>query len=169
MNRKTWSEEKAAITDVFRKWGVSQWELSCEFWGQKADNYLQTKQQRTVYIKFGHPDGQLIQLKMDDKSRAIDNAQQMRLGLEEMYGIWRRGLENMVRTAYMQLAAPEAFRDPYEVLGVRADTPIDDIEAMYLVKAKRVHPDAPGGGDEAAMKELNLAIERIRSDKAQSA
>ena len=103
---------------------------------------------------------------MDDEQRALDNMQQLRLGLTEMYGIWRRGLENMVRTAYMQLAAPEAFRDPYEVLGVRADTPLEDIEAMYTIKAKRAHPDA--GGSDAAMTELNLAIERIRSDRREA-
>jgi len=163
-SRKTWSQERDLLADVFRKWGVSQWEVTCEFWGQKAVNWSQTKPQRAVYIKFAHPDGQVIQLKMDTESRALDNIQQMRLGLAEMYGIWRRGLENMVRTAYMQLSAPEAFRDPYEVLGVRSDTNIADIESMYLIKAKRAHPDM--GGSDEQMKELNLAIERIRSELA---
>jgi hypothetical protein len=167
-SKKTWAEEHLALADVFRRWGVQQWEVSCAFWGQKASNYTQTPQQRAVFIKFAHPDGQTIQLRMDSESRAIDNLQQMRLGLNEMYGIWRRGLENMVRTAYMQLSAPEVFRDPYEVLGVRPDTDVEDIEAMYRIKAKRSHPDIEGGSD-AAMKGLNEAIERIRADRGDPA
>lgn len=164
MNRKTWSQEHQELADIFRKWGVSQWDIRCEFWGQKSANFMQTKEQRTVYLKFAHPDGQVIQIKMDSEQRAIDNLQQMRLGMHEMYGIWRRGLENMVRTAYMQLAAPDFARDPYEVLGVRPDEDIEFIEAAYKIKSKRAHPDA--GGSEAAMKELNASIERIRSERS---
>ncbi len=128
---------------------------------------MQTKEQRSVYLKFAHPDGHTIQLKMDTAQRAIDNIQQLRLGLEEMRMIYQRGLENMVRTAYMQLAAPEMQRDPYEVLGVRPDTAIEDIEALYTIKAKRAHPDV--GGSEDAMKELNSAIERIRDERKEAA
>jgi len=166
-NRYTWAEEREQIARIFNLWGVKQWEIQCEFWGQKADNWAQTKAQRAVYVKFGHPAGQMIQLKMDTEQRAIDNMQQLRLGLNEMRNIYRRGLENMVRTAYMQLDAPQMYRDPYEVLGVRSDAPMEDIEAMYVIKAKRAHPDA--GGSDEAMKELNLAIERVRTEKRESA
>lgn len=165
--RKTWGQEREELTRIFDLWGVRQWEIDCEYWGQKSANYLQTKQQRSVYVKFAHPSGQMIQLKMDSESRAIDNLQQLRLGLNEMRNIYRRGLESMVRTAYMQLNAPEIVRDPYEVLGVRPDEDIEFIEAAYKIKAKRAHPDM--GGSEEAMKNLNDAIERIRAAKAMSA
>lgn len=163
-SRKTWAQEHTELADIFRKWGVHQWEVTCQFWGQKAANWSQTLDERTVYLRFAHPDGQEIQVKMDNETRAIDNIQQLRLGIHEMYGIWRRGLENMVRTAYMQLASPAVTRDPYEVLGVRPDEDIDFIEAAYKIKAKRAHPDA--GGSTEAMAELNAAIERIREDRA---
>lgn len=55
-------------------------------------------------------------------------------------------------------------RDPYEVLGVRSDTDMEDIELIYKAKAKRAHPDA--GGSVEAMKELNKAIDKIRKEKA---
>lgn len=163
-NRYSWSKEHSEIGKIFGLWGVSQWEIHCEFWGQKSENFSQTKQQCAVYVKFAHPEGQTIQMKMDSEARAIDNIQQLRLGLHEMRNIYRRGLENMVRTAYMQLAAPAFQRDPYEVLGVRPDETLEFIEDVYKLKAKRAHPDA--GGSDEAMKELNTAIETIRTQRA---
>lgn len=67
------------------------------------------------------------------------------------------------RAAYLQLPAPPKTRDPYEVLGARPDTALEDIEAMFRIKAKRLHPDVGGSGDE--MKELNEAWERIKAER----
>ncbi len=163
-NRYSWAQERDEIAKIFDLWGVRQWEVHCAFFGQKSENSYQTKQQRAVYVKFAHPEGQTVQMKMDSQPRAIDNIQQLRLGLHEMRNIYRRGLENMVRTAYMQLAAPAFQRDPYEVLGVRPDETLDFIEDVYKLKAKRAHPDA--GGSDDLMKELNAAMETIRTQRA---
>lgn len=38
--------------------------------------------------------------------------------------------------------------DPYEVLGVKADSTNEEIKAAYLQLAKRLHPDAGGGADD---------------------
>ncbi len=72
----------------------------------------------------------------------------------------KRGIADTLAKAYLQLAAPAQKRDPYEVLGVRPDTPLDDIKAMYLVKAKRLHSDV--GGEDDAMKEVNEAWAEIQ-------
>lgn len=72
----------------------------------------------------------------------------------------KRGIADTIRKAYLQLEAPATERDPYEVLGVRPDTPVDDIKAMYRQKAKRLHPDK-GGQQSDEMKELNAAWEQI--------
>ena len=53
---------------------------------------------------------------------------------------------------------------PYEIIGARPDAAIEDIEALYRSKAKRVHPDA--GGTTEGMAELNEAMARIRSERA---
>lgn len=74
-----------------------------------------------------------------------------------------RGIADTMQNAYLQLAAPDTGRDPYEVLGVRPDTELADIEAIYRSKAKRMHSDV--GGDDAAMKELNDALERIKVER----
>lgn len=76
----------------------------------------------------------------------------------------KRGIADVMRQAYGQLSAPTLQRDPYEVLGVRSDTELEDIEAMYKRRAMRLHPDT-GGADDTAMKELNGAIERIREER----
>jgi len=54
--------------------------------------------------------------------------------------------------------------DPYEVLGIRPDAPLDVAEAAYRARAKKAHPDAGGRDDE--MRELNAAIESIRAKRA---
>lgn len=75
-----------------------------------------------------------------------------------------RGLEEAVKAAYnaMQIAAPKTQRDPWEVLGLRPGASVDEIEAMYRVKAKSVHPDS--GGSTEAMAELNEARERAKQE-----
>lgn len=75
-----------------------------------------------------------------------------------------RGLGEFMREAYLALEGPTGpvIRDPYEVLGIRPDAPLEVAEASYRALAKVAHPDA--GGSEAKMAELNAAIERVRSE-----
>lgn len=72
-----------------------------------------------------------------------------------------RGLTEAIREAYLQLPAPPKERDPWEVLGVRPDSPVAVVEAAYRALAKEAHPDT--GGDNARMKELNEALERVKA------
>ena len=76
-----------------------------------------------------------------------------------------RGIGELMREMYLMLPAPAKERDPYEILGARSDAALEDIEDLYRAKARRLHPDAPGGGDPAAMTALNAAIERIRAER----
>lgn len=85
------------------------------------------------------------------------------LALDSMRLNERRGIGDVLREAYAQLPAAPRALDPYEVLGVRSDTPLEDIEAVYRSKARRAHPDA--GGSDAQMKELNEAIKKIRDQR----
>ena len=54
-------------------------------------------------------------------------------------------------------------RDPYFVLGVPPSTPEDQVRARFKELALVTHPDQ--GGDEAAMRRLIAAYDRIRSGK----
>ena len=92
-----------------------------------------------------------------------DNLRALYLTVEDIRLAYKRGLGDILTNTVsqmLQLWAAAQHRDPYEFLGVRADTPLEDIEAMYKIKAKRAHPDA--GGSNEQMRELNDAIERIR-------
>lgn len=71
-----------------------------------------------------------------------------------------RGLTAAIREAYGLIEAPKT-RDPWEILGLRPDASIEDVEIMYKAKANRLHPDK--GGTNAAFVELNQAYERIKA------
>ncbi len=50
--------------------------------------------------------------------------------------------------------------DAYAILGLKPNSPFDEVEKRYRVLANLFHPDRPGGYEEA-MKLLNRAYERI--------
>jgi hypothetical protein len=76
----------------------------------------------------------------------------------------RRGISDVIASAYLQLAAPGEQLDPYEVLDIRPGAPLEVVEAAYKAKMRIAHPDSGGSIDEA--KRLNTAIERIRKEAA---
>lgn len=88
--------------------------------------------------------------------------------LEDLRKAFNKGLGDlMANTVSQMLALPGAqYIDPYELLGVRPDADMEDVEALYKIKAKRAHPDK--GGSVEQMAQLNAAIERIRQDRAEA-
>lgn len=72
-----------------------------------------------------------------------------------------RGMAETMRQAFAQLPAPAVEVDPYEVLGVLRGSDLEDIEAVWKSKARRLHPDT-SSQDGEAMKALNVAMDRIR-------
>lgn len=52
-------------------------------------------------------------------------------------------------------------RDRYEALGVPSDANQTEIRAAYRRKAKELHPDATGGGDGAAFREVQAAYDTL--------
>ncbi len=86
--------------------------------------------------------------------------------LDDMRRAFNKGLGDLLmHTVSQMLALPGAqYIDPYELLGIRPDTPLQDAEDMFKIKARRAHPDK--GGTQEQMTALNAAIERIRADKA---
>ena len=79
-----------------------------------------------------------------------------------------RGIGDTMREAYLQLQAPAKARDPWEVLGVHPASSWEDIQDVYRMKAKRVHPDTGGeDADPRRFAELTDAFERIRAERNQ--
>lgn len=75
----------------------------------------------------------------------------------------KRGISDTIRKAYLQLEAPPSERDPYEILGVRPDAPIEVIKAAHRALAKQLHSDV--GGRDSDMKEANNALEVIEEER----
>lgn len=97
---------------------------------------------------------------VDRFERPVDNLWALAVGLDDVRLNELRGLDDVARQVYRMLPAPERVRDPYEVLGVRPDAPVEVIDAAYRARAKQLHPDA--GGSTEAMAELNQAYEAVK-------
>lgn len=108
--------------------------------------------------------GRPVEFRCGSQRTYSENLRCCFLALDSMRLNERRGIGEVMQTAYAMLSAPKAERDPYEVLGVRSNLDLEDIEAVWRSKVKRAHPDAGGTAEAAA--ELNGAIERIRKERA---
>jgi len=107
--------------------------------------------------------GKPVEVRCSSQDSYRDNLRCVFYAVQAMRMNEKRGIADTMANFYLQLAAPSATRDPYEVLGVRPDTTIAVAEAAYKTLAKTSHSDV--GGDDATMKELNDAIERIRGER----
>ena len=97
---------------------------------------------------------------MGAQARAVDNLRVLYLAVEAMRLNERRGISDVIESAYLQLAAPADVVEPYELLEIRPDTSLEIAEAAYKAKVRKIHPDKRGSVEE--MTQLNNAIEAIR-------
>lgn len=150
-SRFTFLETKSSIEKEFRLWKVTEFRVVREDKGAVVEWY-----------PFGS--NSLRVMRSADQDTSANNLRKLYLILKALRLNEARGFAEYMREFYLQLPAGAGDRNPYEVLGVLASESLDDIEAMYRAKAKRLHPDA-GGADLDAMKQLNAAIDRIRTEK----
>lgn len=158
---KTWYETKSELETTFDKWGVRDFQVVGAPSGNRHSWNL-TDAQRTVTVRFLHRSGNEVVLTMRAQPRPEDNLRVLYLGIESLRLNEARGISDVVREALLQLPAPPTVRDPFEVLGVRPDAPAEVIEASYRALSKQRHPDH--GGSDVAMRELNDAYERVRTE-----
>jgi hypothetical protein len=96
----------------------------------------------------------------DRWDRAQDDIYAIAMTIEALRGIERWGSGSMVEqafTGFVALPPPRSVStDPWELLGIRPGATEAEIDAAYREKAKKAHPDAPGGSVEA-MQALNEA------------
>ncbi len=142
---KGWLETKQELAKTFKKWGVDEWSTT-------PSNQVEVT---LLYILRG----QEIRLVMGRQARASDNLRVLWLGVEAMRKNEMRGIDDVIKSAYLQLGSP-ITKDPWEILGIRSDSSIQFAESVYKIRAKDVHPDMSGSAE--AMKELNWAIEELR-------
>jgi hypothetical protein len=98
---------------------------------------------------------------------AVDRYQKIEENLQAIHHVieaertkLRHGGLNLVRAAFRGYAAlpppSRAKRSPWDVLGVPRGASQEEIDSAYREQAKKAHPDADGGSQEA-MQELNEA------------
>ena|SRR5215471_12381699 len=141
-----------------RKWGITQWETNYPS-GARSEAWLQKEEDRTVKLTYTK-NGKTVTLVMGKQNRAVDNLRVLYLAIEAMRLNERRGISDVIESAYLQLAAPPQAIDPYELLEIRPGASLEVAEAAYKAKVRSLHPDT--GGSHEQMKLLNQAIEEIR-------
>ena len=168
--KKTWAQTRDMLAETFEKWGVADWNIIPPDGlkpSQYTNGFYYNPSQRAVTVRWTtRQEKREIRLSMSEQTRPVDNLRVLALATEAMRMNEVRGIGRTIQDAYMQLAAPLAARDPYEVLQVRPDAAMEVIEAVYKSLAKKAHPDM--GGSTAQMTELNDAIERIRQERGAS-
>jgi hypothetical protein len=156
--KKTWHQTMQELEDQMRLWGITQWETNYPK-GARADARSQNEEDRTVKLTY-YKNGKPVMLVMGKQNRAVDNLRVLYLAVEAMRLNERRGISDVLESAYLQLAAPTQAIDPYEMLEIRPDASLEVAEAVYKAKVRNLHPDR--GGSTEHMKALNRAIEEIR-------
>ncbi len=156
--KKTWRETYIDLSDTMDKWGVISWKVT-EPKGAKKEVSHQSDVERKVTLTYILR-GRTINLTMGKQDRAVDNLRVLFLAVEAMRLNERRGISDVIESAYLQLATPTQAIDPYELLEIRPDASLEVAEAVYKAKVRNLHPDR--GGSTEHMKALNQAIDEIR-------
>jgi hypothetical protein len=156
---KTWSETINELDDQLQLWGVTQWEVNYPS-GARSTAWEQSEAARTVVLTYVK-NGRSVTLTMREQFRAVDNLRVLYLAIEAMRLNERRGITDVIKTAYLQLDGPAQSTDPHELLEIRPDASVEVAEAAYKAKMRYVHPDAGGSQERAA--QLNRAIQEIRT------
>jgi hypothetical protein len=99
----------------------------------------------------------------DRWDKVQDNIYAIAMTIEALRGIERWGSGSMVEQAFTGFVALPAPEQPHQVLGVRPNASVEEIDAAYREKAKATHPDK--GGSDAAMARLNWARDTIKRGK----
>lgn len=156
--KKTWHQTQQELADCFELWGVKQWETTYPR-GARLEGFSQSEQDRTVTLTYTKK-GKTVNLTMGRQARAIDNLRVLFLAVDDMRMNEKRGISDLIESAYLQLNAPQEEMNPYDVLGLPRGTAKAVCEAQYKELAKQAHPDS--GGSVERMKQLNDAIDKIR-------
>jgi curved DNA-binding protein CbpA len=70
----------------------------------------------------------------------------------------------MVEQAFTGFLALPSPKSTWEIIGIPRGASLDEIEAAFRAKAKRLHSDT--GGSDAAMAELNAARAKLKEQAA---
>lgn len=103
--------------------------------------------------------GRDVEIRVDKFASYGINLTAALLAIQSMRLNEARGIGETLQRAYAALPPAPDHVDPYEVLGVHSTMALEDIEAVYRSKTRRLgegHPD---------LKALNVAMDLIREEK----
>lgn len=106
--------------------------------------------------------GSLMTVKIDEWNDFRVNLKCCYLNIRDLRLAEARGALNSMRETLAALPAPKTKRSPWDVLGIREGSGVTVAEAAYRDLAQKLHPDKPGGSNEA-MAELNDAIASVKA------
>ena len=133
--QKSWSATTRELDEQFRLWGVTNWDTNYPR-GARLEGFNQTEQDRTVTLKFTKNEKQ-VSLSMAKQNRAVDNLRVLYLAVEAMRLNEKRGVGELLESAYLQIAGPEAEKLPHEILGISEDSAIEVAEAAFRTMASK--------------------------------
>lgn len=170
---KTWSATLNELEKEFSMWRIHDWDVNYPK-GARSEKKYQSEEDRTVRLEFTKNKEKVV-LQYGQQDRAVDNLRALYWTIHDMRMIEKRGTSDLVQSAYKQLGSGSntfgtdinvaTTKSPYEILGVREDANIEDIEAVYRNQARKYHPDSKPDGNEEMFKQTNRAIEEIRMQK----
>lgn len=165
---KTFSQTLEDLRATFARWGVASWRVTPQRGSRRV---RQARDEARVSVQWTLR-GQVVTVTLDEYDTDAENLRAIYNSVEALRLIESRGVSALMREIFAQLPPPAAApalpapvtSDPYALLGVTPAMSLEEIEAVYRVKARKAHPDA--GGSEAAMAALNEAIGQIRREKS---
>lgn len=157
----TWARTMLELADEFRKWGVKEKDWDVRSLAREESGL--SPERRRVTLAWTSADGHATTLVMEAQPRAVDNLRVLFLAVESLRMNESRGIVDVIKQAYAQIAAPMVQRDPYEVLGIRPDADDDIVKAAYRAASRRAHPESGGTND--LQTTINLAFESIEKER----
>lgn len=154
----SWSKTYNQLDRVMYDLGLDEWGVT---------SYQDAKRMGGAVTLHYQDEGRRVEMRVSAGENAEANLRAIYFAMESRRMNIVRGVDDAVAATYLALPAPPSVRDPYEVLGVRPDAPLEVVEASFRALARQAHPDR--GGSDAAMRELNSALERVRSDRGVAA
>ena len=109
-------------------------------------------------------DGERKSIAIDRYDRVADNLAAIAATIEALRGIERWGGGRIMQAAFSgfkQISATSGGQSWWEILGCDLQADYDTAKRAYRVRATEVHPDKPGGSDEA-FRQLQWAWEQAR-------
>ena len=161
--RNSLATYKRKILDALNKIGIENQYIDIQFGG--GTGYRNDAWAEVIW----YVNGIEHQYKCDSQTRDVDNVAAIAQMIEQDSKAIRRGMKtfgqvmNQFRLEYIPMG--ERTLSPREILGVEADCKDwDYIIFKYKRKAKELHPDNKESGDADKFKQLQEAMEELKSE-----